>query len=133
VIVINLQDKIVQEMGGRNMRCFMIDDYDVAIKRSHLGVLCGYVEIPKSHQLHQKRKKLERKIDCHGGLTFFGDGSQVGLPFDFTVGFDCGHGFDYIPQFADLYIRDAVEAQYRDEEYVINELQSIVKQLEMME
>ena len=61
-----------------------------------LGHRCGYVGIPKDHELYGKHYN-NILLDCHGGLTYSGDG----YPLDddlWYIGFDCAHwgdGKDY--------------------------------------
>jgi len=50
-----------------------------------MGHRCGYVEIPKGHELHGKHYD-DINIDCHGGLTF-----SDFLEDAYLIGFDCAH------------------------------------------
>lgn len=61
-----------------------------------MGHRCGYIAIPKDHELYGKDYN-ELLLDCHGGLTY----SDDGYPLDdgnWYIGFDCAHlgdGKDY--------------------------------------
>lgn len=79
------------------------------IKRHYsMGFLCGYVGVPPSHPWHGKGyPSVEAEV--HGGLTYSAecDGDPVdgichkpkeGQTDDtWWLGFDCGHGYDFIP------------------------------------
>jgi hypothetical protein len=50
------------------------DGYKLLIMRGPAS-LCAYIGVPKGHPLYGKDYD-EVDIDCHGGLTFSGEGSQ---------------------------------------------------------
>ena len=62
-----------------------------------LGHRCGYVGVPKGHELYGKDyddayDKLEGRV--HGGLTYAGGGENSEYPVDsnlWWLGFDCAH------------------------------------------
>ena len=120
------------ELDGKNEKFFEIDDYKVAIKRiPDMGHLCGYVAL--KDKVYKKKGSWQNVIECHGGITF--KGSIYGLP-GYCIGFDCAHAFDLVPGLKEF---DVIESDYmpspvyRDEEYVTNELKSIVEQLKELE
>ena len=67
---------------------------------------CGYIKIP----LNNKYGDYDA-IKCHGGITY----NQMGITGHW-IGFDCHH------------LNDTIEVQ--NYEYVENELESIIEQLE---
>lgn len=90
------------------------------------GYLNGYVLITKNHPAYMKRY-YELDIDCHGGLSFSDFASHKNLDDGWFIGFDCAHAGDLVPNFSNS------PGVWRDEEYVTNELKSIVEQLIEME
>jgi len=76
------------------------------LARNQLGVWCGYVGVPLGHPVHgQDHEKVH--VEVHGGLTFSGTYTRqcgfYGEPADvWWLGFDCGHGYDYLPGFQSL-------------------------------
>ena len=77
-----------------------------------------------------------RGIDVHGGLTFSGRWKRVGLRTPgYWIGFDCAHAYDLCPAWmAHERLRKLVDEighgmQYRDIEFVKNEVTSMAKQL----
>lgn len=104
------------------------------IKRSHMGILCGYVGLPVARA---EDKELISRVEehAHGGITYGPEACDEddpegichvplpGEPEVRWVGFDCGHAYDVIPY---LYERDryrerpspAPRVKYRDIAYV---------------
>lgn len=116
-------------------------EYPCVIKKTQsLGVLCGYVEIPKNHPAFNKDYS-ELQIDCHGGLTFSGKlydlkDNPIVLNSGWWIGFDCGHfSNDYIPFMQFLLNRyDKISIKnYKNADFVKNELKNICAQLKAME
>lgn len=68
------------------------------VRNESLGNLCGYVGIAKEHPLYGKDYDDFPDLDVHGGVTFSeeGDGKRWFKGY-WWVGFDCAHGFDYVP------------------------------------
>lgn len=97
-----------------------INGYHVTIKKNpFLGVLLGYVDLPKDHKFYGLcYDKID--VDVHGGLTY----SQQKGEF-WRIGFDCGHSGDFIPMFSDL----ADEKNFKDLDFVKSELKNLVEQL----
>ena len=81
-----------KEFKYRGFRCL--------IKRhKRLGHLCGYIELPKHHNLYgvdydEIEETYDYELPVHGGLTF--SGRLVGED-GYLIGFDCAHAGDYIP------------------------------------
>lgn len=111
--------KVIPEGGSKT---YVIDGFNACIRRQGLvGHLCGYVEVPDGLSVNIN------KIDCHGGITFNDRWDE--LPTDgYYIGFDCMH-------FRDWTLLSAKEGlaysddEYRDTEYVLNEIKHIIKQL----
>lgn len=117
------QAKTLDEFLALHGECFDFDykGYKCLIMAMPDGYLNGYVSIPRAHPAFRK-EYYELDIECHGGLTF----SDIGVN-GWNIGFDCAHAGDLIPEFPDS------TGVWRDEEYVTNELKSIVEQLIDME
>jgi len=104
------------------------------IRRNSMGVWCGYTIIPKSFPLDFEQ---EINLNCHGGVTYQNTNSDG----DLLVGFDCGHHGDLVPKLLELednfytprvYLSDALVKEnsvYRDKQYVIDEVNSMVEQI----
>jgi hypothetical protein len=111
--------------------------YKIAIVRGPLGCLCGYVKIPQGHPFYRKNywDKIMPHIRVHGSITYGSIGCPTGKGYamrGFWIGFDCGHYRDYVPAY-DLYSSSKTLNQgniYRDFEYVLNEVHSMVKQVD---
>jgi hypothetical protein len=88
-----------------------------------LGYRCGYVGVPKVHELYGKDyddvyDKLEDGV--HGGLTYAGGGEESEYPVEsnlWWLGFDCAH-------YGDGKDLDLAKEYFKEDE-------KIVKQLEM--
>jgi hypothetical protein len=67
------------------------------VRTETMGILCGYVGIPKGHRYYKKKNYDDIDIDCHGGLTF-SDWHYLPDPEHlWWIGFDCGHAWDFVP------------------------------------
>lgn len=125
------------------------------IKRGPMGVWCGYVGVGPANPYY-KRDYMESGdavgvdaelcINVHGGLTFAGECSEgdpehaiCHIPVQgatdhvWWFGFDCGHGFDFMPWTA-LHFPDSITCStkysiYRDIKYVKKETTKLAKQL----
>lgn len=85
--------------GGGNYR-----DYEYLITFTSHGTRCGYVALKEKETAKFEEEKKNEKyyypdLDCHGGLTFYGDdhGAKDLLPTpcsDVWVGFDAAHALD---------------------------------------
>lgn len=71
------------------------------IRRTEMGSLCGYVVLPPLH-LWSGRHYDDIEVSTHGGLTFAASGEVLREPVDarWTIGFDCAHYMDLMPQMA---------------------------------
>lgn len=115
--------KIIPEGGSKD---YFIDGFNACIIRhSFVGHLCGYVEVPDGLSVDID------EIDCHGGITF--NDRWIVFPTDgYYIGFDCMHFRDWTPIGAKeglIYSDD----EYRDTEFVLNEIKHIIKQLKEKE
>lgn len=97
-----------------------LEAYIVLVRNSHH---CGYVEVPDSIQ----HLDLEMEdIQVHGGVTFQGEAPLI---LDkHLVGFDCAHVGDALRN-PDGTINDLFGGVWRDEEYCIQECESLAVQL----
>lgn len=100
-----------QEWVNKNITCF--------IRRNYAGSWCGYIKVPFPLD-------GDVYLDCHGGVTY-----QVTNDDNTTLGFDCSHSFDISPY---LYLEDGFQTSseyrvYRDKEFVISEVNSMVNQV----
>lgn len=88
---------------------------------------CGYVGVPKGSSLHgleyismeyHENSDIDMSVDVHGGLTYSRDSPEYPAPSDglWWFGFDCGHAYDE-------------EDGGKSLEYVVNECESLAKQL----
>jgi hypothetical protein len=76
---------------------FIVDGFRCIITGSYMGHRCGYIAIPKDHELYETDYD-EIELDVHGGLTY-ADYSNNGYPVKteeqvWWIGFDCGHYCD---------------------------------------
>jgi hypothetical protein len=99
----------------------------LAIRRSSLGVWCGYVGVPPGHALHGMDYDIP-DVRIHGGLTFAdcadprGGHAPEEIDDVWWFGFDCAHAGDVIPGVNK-------HGKYRDRAYVEVECTSLAKQL----
>ena len=108
----------------------------------YLGFRCGYVSSKPKNEIKYYQ------IDCHGGLTFSGELSEIYEPnHKYYIGFDCGHYCD-LQNFEQSYkyglltkeefeFRNALDSSKfgieRTLEYVEEQCKKIVEQLEEQE
>jgi hypothetical protein len=100
-------------------------------RHPELKHLCGYVELPKEHELYGSFSEENfYNIEVHGGVTYTGrrEFEQPNYIADYVLGFDCGHAGDLVPGIKSFY-----EEGYRDIEYVTNECKNLAKQLKELE
>jgi len=95
------------------------------IQRNPMNAWCGYTIIPKSFPIDFEQ---EININCHGGITY----QSINIDGDLVVGFDCAHHGDLVPKLLELegiLINDKDISVYRDKQYVIDEVNSMVEQI----
>ena len=111
--------KVIPEGGSKN---YVIDGFHACIRRhGYVGHLCGYVEVPDGLDVNING------INCHGGITFNDRWDE--LPTDGRyIGFDCMHFRDWNPVSAKEGLTYS-DDEYRDTEFVLNEIKKIIKQL----
>ena len=98
--VIRPEFKELVEKEG-NLKEFVYRGFNCKIIRVNpefSGHLCGYIEIPESHELHNMgydeiEEKYNYELPAHGGLTFSGILKSGG----YWIGFDCDHSGDLSP------------------------------------
>lgn len=100
------------------------------------GHYCGYVYLPRGHRFYSVPYD-EIPIECHGGLTY---GEYSVAKDAYCIGFDCAHADDlWDPEMAakvtaikhmNQAFIDLNYATFKDVDFVTNELEHIVKQLE---
>lgn len=97
----------------------VINGFNCCIKKhSYFGHLCGYVHIPKEHPL----SGITPDFICHGGITYSDfDGDN------WVLGFDCAHAQDYLPLKPNY--ASSNPANFKDEEFVTNQLFNLTKQI----
>jgi hypothetical protein len=106
--------------------------WECIIKRTKaLGILCGYVIIPKESILYNKHynDELFNNIKVHGGLTFSDyeenvDDRDGTIFLEYLIGFDCAHLDDLAPYKQDIY-----QGIYRNIGYVEYECLRLARQL----
>lgn len=117
----------------KNVREAQVDPYSgymTLIVRTSLGHLCGYVELPKTHfQYGQDYFSISGQYDVHGGLTFGEYMYQPSGREAWLIGFDCAHSSDYVPYLSGLASSSASTGQYRDIQFVRDELTKLCRQL----
>lgn len=103
----------------RGFICFILHN-------STFDTLNGYISIPPYHPWYKKSYD-DIDIEVHGGLTFSED-----MNGEWIIGFDTNHfGDSYGPNCdssSDALITTHNHKNYRDEEYVTNEIESMVTQ-----
>lgn len=116
------------------------------VRNEHLGFLCGYVGVSRSHPLHGKSydDDAARDLEVHGGLTFaskcmperqedHGICHKVEPGEDDDVwwlGFDMGHVRDLAPSSSYGYKLEVGDRDtYRDFAYVANQCAKLAQQL----
>lgn len=110
-------------------KIFEYKGYECEIKESPLGTFgLGYLKLPKGHKYYGVGCDYI-PVKCHGGLTF---GKEIDGKW--VIGFDCGHYGDAISHLKedDKLVRCPIEcktATFKDNEYIENEIKSIVDQL----
>jgi hypothetical protein len=113
--------------------------YDYVVIGHKYGHRCGYVKIPKSHQLFEtsesKIYELYPNLSVHGGITFMdymkGKNSKT-----YCIGFDAGHCCDakdpslLSEKYKDLFSSKFLEyGEIRTLEYMISECESLIDQI----
>lgn len=95
-------------------------------KNENMGILCGYVIIPKDHKAYPKIEQSSyHDIDVcvHGGITY----GEILEDGSFMLGFDCGHAGDVTGYF------QSDGDTYKDEKYVWLECEMLAYQLDTLE
>ncbi|MFA9413311.1 hypothetical protein ACERC8_01490 [Streptococcus sp. E29BA] len=114
-----LFERDLEKVGMYGQKSLEVDGFKALIRRTPMGHLCGYVEVPEDLSVDTNY------IDCHGGVT--ADQSDV-ESFPTTgryIGFDCAHAGDWTPWHQ--------EGFYRNYEFVVGEIEGIVRQLKNLE
>jgi hypothetical protein len=90
------------------------------------GHLCGYVITPMTHKINKETyaNDWDIPLNCHGGVTFTENLTLHNLAYN-VIGFDCNHGCDYSPLMP--FMGDP--SNYKDVNYVTNELKNMVTEL----
>ena len=104
---------------GKNRQInIKLQDYNCRIKRSSADILCGYVILQNDTEILWENLNL---LEVHGGITY-NEFEEINGEIKQVIGFDCGHGGDYIPYCHEV-------GYYRDFKYVKKELLKLIKQL----
>lgn len=78
---------VVKTWEHAGMACVM--------RRSCLGIPCGYVVLPEGHPLHGvEHADMDEWPDVHGGVTWTGVLSRCSY-LGWLIGFDMGHDGDF--------------------------------------
>ncbi len=117
----------------------------LVVRNKHSGSLCGYAAVLPGHPLYEKPYQEVDGIDVHGGLTYSafcmenGHICHVPEPGEpdkvWWLGFDCGHAWDVapcMPGLLGLVNQNGDEWQYRDLEYVQDQVECLAAQLVVM-
>ena len=121
--------------------------YTCVVIFGNLGFRCGYVAIPKEHNLYGKDyNEINVDIDVHGGLSYGGGSTDYPIESDglWWFGFDCGHcwdGNDYelasklFPENSQFYQLQYMipDCPVRSIEYVKEECKKLAEQLKKYE
>ena len=91
------------------------------IQRNSMEAWCGYTTIPKSLPINFEQDII---INCHGGVTYQSTNSDG----DLVIGFDCSHFGDIVPKYLQFDFHQKYST-YRDKQFVINEVNSMVEQI----
>lgn len=114
-----LFERDLERIGMPGQKSIEVDGFKALIRRTPMGHLCGYVEVPEGLAVDTDR------VDCHGGVTFDQAGVD-GFPTSGRyIGFDCAHVCDWTPWYRD--------GLYRDFGFVLKEINGIVQQLKEKE
>ncbi len=96
------------------------------------GHLCGYIKIPENHKFYAKHYD-DIDLSVHGGLTYSAMEEN-----GFWIGFDCAHFSDITPSSKELdsifsseefYQKNNFKLEYRNVNFVIEEIKKMVNQL----
>lgn len=125
--------ELVEQEG--NVKEFVYRNYDCKIVRQNVdfsGHLCGYIKIPKGHELYgmeygEIEEKYNYEMPAHGGLTF----SDYFETNDYWIGFDCAHVGDLRPCYVEGFDFGTFEFEtYKSMEYVENCIKEIIDFME---
>jgi len=113
-----------------------IDSYHIdAMKNDYFQTFCGYVGIPSMHPYFHKTEDDDviLNLECHGGITFAGNDLSFMKKTHWYFGFDCAHGFDFIPVLSDSLeklLEDIKDSKtYKDSGYAMEQSLSLYNQL----
>lgn len=119
-------DKLVWVDQNTGLDCMML--------RNEKGAWCGYAGVPSSHSMFGVEYATSQQmweICVHGGITYtaecHGDVCHMAEEGDHVwwFGFDCCHSGDSEPS----NWRDFHRGEYRTQNYVIEQVESLAKQL----
>lgn len=133
-----------------------VDDetsYRCVMRRNVIGAWCGFVGLPPQHPLYMAAANdaAFRFVDIHGGITFAAFMDEDATEFQpaeksWWVGFDAMQDGDYCPNAHAVNAKDrpkhmrrlkgkvsSLMQEYRDLEYVFNEVSFLAVQLAMFE
>lgn len=99
---------------------FQHRDFRCSLRRNQLGCWCGYVDVPVGHPWHGRNSESLYRINVHGGVTYAQENPETG---EWRVGFDCCHGYDWIPM-----IGVGRKEDYRDVRYASRECERLANQ-----
>lgn len=99
------------ELYNLSLRCY-------GKRNPHYLIWCGYIDIPNEHGFCVNNFD-PNTLSVHGGITYVAEGVDF-----MTIGFDCGHHTDLIPN-----IDIGYYGTYREIKYVKSELLNLAIQI----
>lgn len=121
----DLKDSRIKQFEYKGYSCEVV---------AFMGHYNGYVDLPKTSPYFGKNTD-DIPIECHGGLTYAKPNEKV-----WRIGFDCAHAWDlidttgldpvsqeFLNKTNEIFLK--MGGSFKDLEYVMIELKSIVDQL----
>lgn len=112
--------KDLGNLGLGEYKELTIEGKDCIIYRHPVnGTLNGYLKVDEKISMDE----AEEQFSVHGGISLAGDLTFISPEIKgYWIGFDCNHGLDWSLQ--SYFIKE----EYRNYDYVISELEKLVKQ-----
>lgn len=110
----------LKNLGLGENKKLVIEGKDCIVYRHPVhGTLNGYLKVDEKISLGEAFERF----NVHGGISIVGDLTFIDPSIEgYWIGFDCNHGFDWSLQ------SYCVLEEYRNYDYVISELEKLVKQ-----
>ena len=109
----------LKNLGLGENKKLVIEGKDCIVYRHPVhGTLNGYLKVEKI-----SLDEAFERFNVHGGISIVGDLTFIDPEIKgYWIGFDCNHGFDWSLQ------SYCILEEYRNYDYVISELEKLVKQ-----